>query len=64
MLGYSFGATFATLISTGKENYFNGMILLAPAFKLNLDKYKFWLKFRVFAKLLPTLKVIPVKGKD
>ena len=62
LFGYSFGATFSTLISTTKESYFNGMVLLAPALQLNLDKYSFWLKFRIFAKLFPSLKIIPVKG--
>jgi alpha-beta hydrolase superfamily lysophospholipase len=62
IFGYSFGATLSMLTSSVRENYFNGMILLAPALKLNVAKYKYWLKLRMFAKLFPSLKLIPVKG--
>jgi acylglycerol lipase len=65
IFGYSFGATISTLVTEiTKENYFNGMVLIAPALELNLAKYKYWLMVNKYlAQLFPRLRLIPVKGK-
>jgi acylglycerol lipase len=65
IIGYSLGGLMANLICLEKTNYFNGMILIAPAFHGEAEKkYSFWVKFaRVLNKVAPSLSLLKIKGK-
>jgi predicted alpha/beta superfamily hydrolase len=63
VVGYSFGGLFANLLTMYKPNYFNGQILLAPAFYYDDTKYKTLIKFsRFMNKIFPTMELIKPKG--
>lgn len=63
VLGYSFGALFANMITLKRDGYFNGMMFLSPPFNADFSKYKHWMKIAEFvAKYFPTLGLIKLKG--
>ncbi len=65
ILGYSFGGLFANLITMQRPNYFDGQILLAPAFFSDSSKYSLTIKVaRLINYVYPSLPLIEIKGKS
>ncbi len=66
VIGYSLGGLLANLICLEKRNYFNGMILIAPAFHAEIEnKYSFWVKIaRILNKVAPSLSLLKIKGNS
>lgn len=70
VLGYSLGGLYTNLINLKKPNYFNGMILLAPAVQFDFTKNKYLIPIaqllnRIYPKLgLFYTREVPSKHKE
>lgn len=63
-LGYSFGGLFANLIAMERKDYFSGLVLLAPAFHTDDNKYSFSIKIaKILNSIYPTLPLVDIKAK-
>jgi acylglycerol lipase len=64
ILGYSLGGLLSNLVTLSRPDYFNGMILLAPAFYADTTKHSNIIKIaRMLNYVCPTLPLIELEGK-